>query len=133
MSPLVTLRLVMAMDLSYLVKSFFLYSILNINPGTYTYTDGDDLNDRPIYRQEGGNAYFAVKTVEEGWKPNWVGSNTDAGTQPGDGSGLIFERDYLNPKCPHAVSNWEIFFNGETNYEPTLKVECAVGREIDKG
>merc|ERR1712241_1397411 len=44
--------------------------------GTFTYTPGDDINDRPIYRQSGGNAYFAVKTVPTGYLPGWVGSNT---------------------------------------------------------
>ena len=95
--------------------------------GTYTYTTGDDINDRPIYRHEGG-AYFAVKTVTSGFLPGWVGSNTNAGTQPGDGSGFIFEKDSLNPKCPHSVSNWKVYFNGETVDDPTFKVECDVGK-----
>ena len=95
--------------------------------GTFTYTPGDDINDRPIYRQSGGNAYFAVKTTTYPSLPNWIGSNT-ANTQPGDGSGFIFEQDYLNPKCPHAVSNWKVFYNGETALDPTFKFECAVGK-----
>ena len=95
--------------------------------GTFTYTSGDDINDRPIYRQSGGNAYFAVKTTTYPSMPNWIGSNT-ANTQPGDGSGFIFEKDYLNPKCPHAVSNWNVFFNGETIHDTAFKFDCAVGK-----
>ena len=54
-----------------------------------------------------------MKTVTSGYLPNWIGSNT-ANTNPGDGAGFIFEQDYLNPKCPHAVSNWLVYINGET-------------------
>ena len=80
-------------------------------------------------RQTGGNAFFAVKTTTAPSLPNWVGSNT-ANTAPGDGSGFIFEKDYINPKCPHAVSNWLVYFNGETQDDPTFKFECAVGTGI---
>ena len=36
--------------------------------------------------------------------------------------------DYLNPKCPHAVSNWQVYYNGETTQDTTFKFECAVGK-----
>ena len=32
-------------------------------PGEWTYTDGDDINDRPIYRKTGNNYVMAVATV----------------------------------------------------------------------
>ena len=104
-----------------------LLSLTGSSLGTFTYTAGDDINDRPIYRQSGGNAYFAVKTTTYPSLPNWIGSNT-ATTNPGDGSGFIFEMDYKNPKCPHAVSNWNVYFNGETVHDTTFKFECAVGK-----
>ena len=31
--------------------------------GEWTYTDGDDINDRPIYRKTGNNCVMAVATV----------------------------------------------------------------------
>ena len=97
--------------------------------GTFTYTAGDEINNRPIYRQTGGTAYLAVKTVSSPSLPNWIGSNTALGTQPGSGAGFLFEKDYLNPQCPHAVSNWRVYLQtGETIDDPTFKVECAVGK-----
>ena len=68
-----------------------------------------------------------MKTTTSPSLPNWIGSNT-ANTNPGDGSGFIFEKDYKNPKCPHAVSNWNVYFNGETVHDTTFKFECAVGK-----
>ena len=49
---------------------------------------------------------------------------------PGDGSNFVSEKDYLNPKCPHAVSNWRVFsqVSGETLDDPTFKIECVVGK-----
>ena len=67
--------------------------------GTFTYTAGDDVNNRPVYRQQGGTAYFAVKTTTSPGKAIWVGSNTVLGTEPGDEGGLIMEADLLNPKA----------------------------------
>ena len=69
--------------------------------GTFTYTDGDDINDRPIYRQTTGSetAYFAVNTVPEGYTGGWIGSNTAGGTDPGDGSGWIFGGEIYHNIC----------------------------------
>ena len=67
-----------------------------------------------------------MRTVTtSGYLPRWIGSNT-ANTNPGDGAGFIFEQDYLNPKCPHAVSNWLVYINGERIHDTTLRIECVV-------
>ena len=58
-----------------------LYSAALYWTGEYTYTSGDDINDRPIYRA--GTNYLAVKTVNPGFVPSWVGSSTTFGrSQP---------------------------------------------------
>ena len=110
-----------------LVRRFRRYLLFE---GTYTYTAGDEINNRPIYRLTGGTAYFAVKTVTSPSLPNWIGSNTAAGSEPGSGAGFIFEKDYLNPKCPHAVSNWEVYYGGQTVHDTEFKVQCAVGESV---
>ena len=69
-----------------------------------------------------------MKTVSSGFKPGWVGSNTGAGTNPGDGSGFVLEKDPLNPKCPHAVANWQVFLNGNFVPDTEFKFDCAVGK-----
>ena len=89
--------------------------------GTFTYTFGDDINDRPIYRQSGGNAYFAMDTK------TWVGS-TSVISSPGDSNGLIFGQDNPNPKCPDAVSKWTVWSNRTLIYDPSFKFQCAVGK-----
>ena len=60
--------------------------------------------------------------------PYWIGSNTATGSNPGDGSGFVFEKDSLNPKCPYAVSNWRVSsqVSGEVLDDPTVKIECVV-------
>ena len=73
-------------------------------PGSFTATPGDEVNQRPVYRQVGGTAYFAVSSPPEGQQAVWVGSNTAVGTRPGDQGGLIVEGDYLNPKV--GVEVW---------------------------
>ena len=62
--------------------------------------------------------------------PYWIGSNTATGSNPGDGSGFIFEKDSLNPKCPHAVSNWNFIIEGssEKKDDPTFQIKCVVGK-----
>ena len=60
--------------------------------------------------------------------PYWIGSNTATGSNPGDGSGFIFEKDSLNPKCPHAVSNWLVYLQGNDGQileDPTFKIQCV--------
>ena len=60
--------------------------------------------------------------------PNWIGSNTQFGTNPGDSAGFVFEKDYLNPKCPHAVSNWRVYrqgTDGQVLDDPTFKIQCV--------
>merc|ERR1719192_493125 len=90
--------------------------------GEWTYTDGDDINDRPIYRKTGNNYVMAVATVPSGYKPNWV-----VGSTPGGQSGFIFEKYFKSPKCPHAVSAWTYFSQntGNTEDDASLTVTCA--------
>ena len=89
--------------------------------GDYTYTAGDDINGRPIYRTDRHTRMFSVKTVAEGFLPSWVLTSTAGGS-----SGLMFG-DYTNPKCPHAVALWSFFSQttSQVTEDPTLKVECA--------
>merc|ERR1719378_351809 len=54
--------------------------------GTWTYTAGDDINNRPIYRK--GSYAFAVATVSTGFIPFWVLTST-----PGSNSGFVFEEN----------------------------------------
>jgi len=89
----------------------------------FTYTAGDDINDRPIYKA--GNLWIAVKTVSEGFVPSWIVSSTDFGVDPGSGSGMIFGGSGA-PKCPTAVSSWRYFNQVETVVDETLKAVCAV-------
>jgi len=95
--------------------------------GTFTYTAGDDINDRGIYR---GNtdAYYAVKTVSAGFKAAWVASSTLLGTSPGDSSGLATESDHNAPKCPHyTTGSWSVFLQstGSSVDDSTFTITCA--------
>ena len=93
--------------------------------GDYQYTAGDDINGRPIYRK-GTTSWFAVKTVPDGYKASWIGSIFQFG-EPGSSSGLVFESDYINPKCPHSVSGWRVYLQtGNTITDPNFTVTCAV-------
>ena len=78
--------------------------------GKFTYTAGDEVNNRPVYRQVGGTAYFAVSSPSSGQQPLWVGSNRLVGTSPGDQAGLIMEADFLNPKVSLSMCHVSVTY-----------------------
>ena len=93
--------------------------------GTYTNTEGEEINGSPIYKKD-DTAWFAVKTVDEGFVATWVGSLFQW-NNPGDSSGAVFGG---SAKCPHQLSgDWEVYLqSGGTVPDPSFSVTCAVSK-----
>ena len=91
--------------------------------GAWTKESGD-INDRPIYKRTSnyGDYYMAVKTVQSGYIPSWVGG---VGT-PGSNQGMMFGQSRA-PKCPHGVSAWTYYSqnSGTIEEDESLKVTCG--------
>jgi len=83
---------------------------------TYTHTSGDDINDRPVYRN--GNKYIAHSGSY------WAVSSTDYGTTVGSGSAVMIGSG--SSACPTGAGVWEYIVNGAFTPDDQMKAVCDV-------
>ena len=104
--------------------------------GDWTYTEGDNINGRPIYRKAGNDYVMSVRGADTYSKDCNVyrqdsGVEWLVGTRPGSRSGFVFSKDSEAPECPHEVSAWKYYSQntGTTEDDPFLTVACAAGKD----
>ena len=94
----------------------------------FNHTPGDEVTGRPVYRNLDYGEQYEMYVAMSSSLHYWTAYFTAWG-EPGSGYGYLFS-SFLNRKCPHGETLFQVYSEGETVYDESLKISCSVG-EID--